>query len=167
MAPNASDRALADVDADALSIPKAKDLAIFLRAGHDDGARLVNCWQSSDGSVEWLIIEVSVSVPQRPVNDIKPKEIIVVVFSSNEQTSTWHLLAKTRFSVRSTYESANSRRMAKSMPLRPTVVRGQIRLESSTFPGAHQFGGLKRPRTVRCTNLTSRWSLCYSIRIQT
>ena len=85
MAPNASDRALADVDADALSIPKAKDLAIFLRAGHDDGARLVNCWQSSDGSVEWLIIEVSVSVPQRPANDIKPKEIIVVGFTSDER----------------------------------------------------------------------------------
>ena len=86
MAPNDAGRALANVDADALSIPKAKELAVFLRAGHGEGVRLVNCGQSSDGSVEWLGIEVYVSVPQRPVHDIKTKENIVVVLSSNEQS---------------------------------------------------------------------------------
>ena len=85
MAPNASGRALANVDADALSIPKAKELAIFLRSGHRDGVRLVSCCQSSDGSVEGLRIEVSVSVPQRPVYDIKPKESIVVGFTSDDR----------------------------------------------------------------------------------
>ena len=85
MAPNASGRALADVDADALSIPRAKELAIFLRTGHGDGVPLVSCCQSSDGSVEGLTIEVSVSVPQRPVYDIKPKESIVVGFTSDDR----------------------------------------------------------------------------------
>ncbi len=85
MAPKASGRALADVDADALSIPKAKELAIFLRAGHGDGARLVSCCQSVDRSVEGLTIEVSVSLPQRPANDIKPSETIVVGFTSDER----------------------------------------------------------------------------------
>ncbi len=73
MAPTASGGASATVGADALSIPKAKELANFLRAGHGEGARLVSCRQSADGSAEGLTIEMSVSVPQRPVNDIKPK----------------------------------------------------------------------------------------------
>ena len=85
MAPNDSGRALANVGVDALSIPKAQELAVFLRAGHDERARLVNCWQSSNGGVECLEIEVSISVPQRPVHDIKPKENIVVGFASDEQ----------------------------------------------------------------------------------
>ena len=85
MAPNASGRALADVDADALSIPKAKGLAIFLRAGHGYGARLVSCCQSVDRNVEGLTIEVSVSLPQRPANDIKPSETIVVGFTSDDR----------------------------------------------------------------------------------
>ena len=86
MAPNDAGRALANVDADALSILKAKELAVFLRDGHGEGVRLVNCGQSSDGSAEWLAIEVSVSVPQRPVHDIKSKENIVIGFSSDEQS---------------------------------------------------------------------------------
>ena len=85
MAPNASGRALASVDADALSIPKAKDLANFLRAGRVEGVRLINCCQSSDGSVEGLTIEVSVSVPQRPVHGIKSNEIIVIGFVSDDR----------------------------------------------------------------------------------
>ena len=85
MAPNASGRALANVDADALSIPKAKDLADFLRAGRSEGARLINCWRSADGDVEGLTIEVSVSVPQRPVHDIKSNEIIVIRFGSDDR----------------------------------------------------------------------------------
>ena len=85
MAPNDSGRALANVGVDALSIPKAQELAVFLRAGHDERARLVNCRQSSNGGVECLEIEVSISVPQRPVHDIKPKENIVVGFASDEQ----------------------------------------------------------------------------------
>ena len=85
MAPTDADRALANVDAGALSIPQANELAIFLRAGHDERARLVSCWQLSDGSVEWLKIELFVSVPQRPVHDIKPKESIVAAFASDEQ----------------------------------------------------------------------------------
>ena len=80
MAQNDAGRGLANVDADALSIAKARELAHFLCTGHGEGARLVNCWQSSDGSVEWLHIEVDVSVPQRPVHDIKPIEEIVIRF---------------------------------------------------------------------------------------
>ena len=85
MAPNVAGRALANVDADALAIPKAKELANFLRAGYGEGVRLVSCGQSSNRGVEWLTIEGSVSVPQRPVHDIKAEEDIVVGFSSNEQ----------------------------------------------------------------------------------
>ena len=85
MAPNDADRASANVDADALSIPKANELAVFLRAGHDERARLVNCWQLSGGSLECLEIEVFVSVPQRPVYDIKAKESIVIGFASDDQ----------------------------------------------------------------------------------
>ena len=85
MAPSNAGRALANVDADALAIPKAKELANFLRAGYGEGVRLVSCGQSSNRDVEWLEIEVPVSVPQRPVHDIKPKENIVVVFASDEQ----------------------------------------------------------------------------------
>ena len=85
MAPSNAGRALANVDADALAIPKAKELANFLRAGYGEGVWLVSCGQSPNGSVEWLEIEVPVSVPQRPVHDIKPKESIVVCFASDEQ----------------------------------------------------------------------------------
>ena len=85
MAPNNAGRAWANVDADALSIPRAKELADYLHAGHGDGTWLTNCWQLSDGSVELLEIEMPVSVPQRPVHDIKSKENIVVVFASDEQ----------------------------------------------------------------------------------
>ena len=121
MAPNDADGVLANVDADALSIPRANELAAFLRAGHDERARLVNCWQSSDGSAEWLEIEVFVSVPQRPVHDIRSKEGIVVGFASDEQFPPGVYSLKTRFSVRSAYESAIRRGLAKPVPLRPIV----------------------------------------------
>ena len=85
MAPSDAGRALANVDADALAIPKAKELANFLRAGYGKGVWLASCVQSPNGGVEWLEIEVPVSVPQRPVHDIKPKERIVVGFASDEQ----------------------------------------------------------------------------------
>ena len=85
MALSDAGRALVNIDADALSIPRAKELADYLRAGYAGGSRLTNCGQLSDGRVEWLTIEVSVSVPQRPVHDIKPKERIVVGFASDEQ----------------------------------------------------------------------------------
>ena len=84
MAPSDAGRVSANIDADALSIPKAKELADYLRAGHGDGARLTDCWQLSDGSVEGLTIEVAVSVPQRPVHDIKAEEEIVIGFSSDD-----------------------------------------------------------------------------------
>ncbi len=89
MAPNYAGRASANVDADALAIPKVKALAHFLRAGYGEGVRLVNCGQSSNGSAEWLEIEVPVSVPQRPVHDIKSKETIWVFFTSNERIPPW------------------------------------------------------------------------------
>ena len=89
MAPNYAGRASANVDADALTIPKVKELANFLRAGYGEGVRLVSCGQSSNGSAEWLEIEVPVSVPQRPVHDIKSKETIWVIFTSNERIPPW------------------------------------------------------------------------------
>ena len=85
MVPNDADRALANVDAGALSIPKANDLAVFLRTGNEERVRLINCGQLSGGSIEWLEIEVFVSVPQRPVHDIKSREYIVVCFASDER----------------------------------------------------------------------------------
>ena len=85
MAPSNAGRALANVDADALAIPKAKELANFLRAGYGEGVWLVSCGQSSNGGVECLEIEVPVSVPQRPAHDIKSKESIVVGFAPDER----------------------------------------------------------------------------------
>ena len=85
MPPNDAERASANVDADALSIPRASELAVFLWAGRDERARLVSCRQLSGGSLECLEIEVSVSVPQRPVRDIKAKESIVIAFSSDDR----------------------------------------------------------------------------------
>ena len=82
---------MVNVDANGLSIPKAKELAEYLRAGHGGGARLTNCWQSLEGSREWLAIEVPVSVPQRPVHDIKAKEEIVIGFSSDDHFPPWVL----------------------------------------------------------------------------
>ena len=87
MAPSDAGIVSVNIDADALSIPKVKELADYLRAGYAGGARLINCGQLLDGSVEWLTIEVSVSVPQRPVHDIKAKEEIVIGFSSDEHVS--------------------------------------------------------------------------------
>ena len=84
MATSDAGRALVKVDADALLIPKAKELADYLGAGHGDGVRLTNCWQLSDGSAERLDIEVPVSVPQRPVHDIRAKEEIVIGFWSDD-----------------------------------------------------------------------------------
>ena len=84
MATSDASRALAKVEADALLIPKAKEFAYYLGAPHIDGARLTGCWQSSDCRVERLDIEVTVSVPQRPVHDIKSKEEIVIGFWSDD-----------------------------------------------------------------------------------
>ena len=84
MALSDAGRALVNIDADALSIPRAKELADYLRAGYAGGSRLTNCGQLSDGRVEWLTIEVSVSVPQRPVHDIRAKEEIVIGFWSDD-----------------------------------------------------------------------------------
>ena len=84
MATSNADRAWARVDAGALLIPKAKDLADFLGPAHISGAQLTGYCQSSSGRVEWLRIEVTVSVPQRPVHDIRAKEEIVIGFSSDD-----------------------------------------------------------------------------------
>ena len=85
MAPTTSGRALVDVDPNALSILKARELADFLCSGHSEGVRLVSCCRSEDGILERLTIEVDVSVPQRPVYDIRPTESIVVEILSDER----------------------------------------------------------------------------------
>ncbi|MCY4364739.1 MAG: ThiF family adenylyltransferase [Chloroflexi bacterium] len=77
-------RALEKVEADALLIPRAKEFADYLGAAHIKGAQLSGCWQSSDRRVEWLEIEVTVSVPQRPVHDIRAKEEIAIRFLSDD-----------------------------------------------------------------------------------
>ena len=89
MATTTSGRALVDIEPNALSISKAKDLANFLYSGHGDGVQLVNCHKTADGALEWLTIEVSVSVPQRPVHDIKPKETLAVQFPADDQVIPW------------------------------------------------------------------------------
>ena len=166
MAPNASGRALADVDADALSIPKAKELAIFLRAGHGDGARLVNCCQSVDRSVEGLTIEVSVSLPQRPANDIKPSETIVVGFTSDERLPPGVFSPRPDFpyAPHTNLQTAGSGGVY-AFTTNPGTRSNSIGIRYASWSAS--FGGLKRRRTVRCTNRTSLWSLCYSVRIQT
>ena len=85
MTPIASRRALVDVDPNALSILKARELADFLCSGHREGVRLVNCCRSEDGILERLTIEVDVSVPQRPVYDIRPTESVVVEILSDDR----------------------------------------------------------------------------------
>ena len=78
-------RALERVAPNALSIPKASELAAFLGSEQSPGARLVGCIQVDGGNLEWIATDIDVSVPQRPVHDIRPTERIVVEFSSHER----------------------------------------------------------------------------------
>ena len=78
-------RALESVAPNALSIPKARELSTFLGSNHSPGMRLVGCIQVDGGNLEWIVTDLDVSVPQRPVHDIRPTERIVVKFSSNER----------------------------------------------------------------------------------
>ena len=85
MTTSRSGRALEGVAPNALCIPRARELAAFLGANHSPGARLVDCNQFDDGTLEWMNLDVDVSIPQRPIHDIRGTERIIVAFSSDER----------------------------------------------------------------------------------
>lgn len=85
MSSNTYGRALADVDPDALSIPKSRALVDFLCSGHIPSVRLVEYGPRNNGDCEWITIELNVSIPQFPVYGIKEKEKIMVIFQADDQ----------------------------------------------------------------------------------
>ena len=75
-----------EISPDAVAIQRAKEFVDYLRSGHDERARLIQCFRDKESSDEWVVIEVKVSLPQRPAHDLRPLEPIAVRLSSSDRT---------------------------------------------------------------------------------
>ena len=77
-----------------LAVPKARDLALRLAGGRIEFARLVEC--TRDGSIETVVFDVDVEVPQIKCHAIEPIERIAATFQgTDERTPSVHALRLT------------------------------------------------------------------------
>ena len=72
-----------EISPGAISISSASELARFLQSDYCENASLVGC-RRLKGDFELVTFNVNVSVPQRPVHDIRNIEPIAAVFSPDE-----------------------------------------------------------------------------------
>ena len=73
-----------EISPDAVAIQRANEFVNYLRSGHDERVRLIQCLLDEERSIEWVVIDVEVSLPQRPAHDIRSLEPVAVRFSSND-----------------------------------------------------------------------------------
>ena len=74
-----------EISPDAVAIQRANEFVTYLRSGHDERVRVIRCLLDKERSNEWVVIEVDVSLPQRPAHDIRSLEPIAVRFSSSDR----------------------------------------------------------------------------------
>ena len=74
------------IDADALDIPRACQLANAIVGRKLDFVRLVECRKIAGASIEILVIEVEVERPQVVLNPIRRVERLAVILSAGDET---------------------------------------------------------------------------------
>lgn len=74
------------IDAEALDIPRARQIASAITGGRLDFVHLLECRKIADPSAEILVIEVEVERPQVVVNPIQRIERLAIVLSVDDET---------------------------------------------------------------------------------
>ncbi|MEJ7590669.1 MAG: ThiF family adenylyltransferase [Planctomycetaceae bacterium] len=87
------------IDADALDIPRARQIASAITGGRLDFVRLVECCKIAGASIEILVIEVDVERPQVVVNPIRRVERIAVLLSADDDSYPEVLAVRKGFPV--------------------------------------------------------------------
>jgi hypothetical protein len=72
------------VAADALRLPRARELVELLRGGDLDFVRLVGCRRHAESAVELVVFDVDVELGQRPVHAIRRRERIAATFDPDD-----------------------------------------------------------------------------------
>ena len=67
-----------------LTIPRARSVARFARTTTNPNVGLLNCYSSRDDGTEAVALNISATVPQRPVHDIRQTEPILIVFRQDD-----------------------------------------------------------------------------------
>ena len=75
-----------EIDLDAITIPRAREFTRFLREDNSGSSNLLSVRRFRKSASELVVLEAKVSVPQRPVHDIKSVEIIGALFPTDDQT---------------------------------------------------------------------------------
>ena len=74
----------ASVEPEKLTVPRARSIARFANTTANPNVRLLNCYGFRDDGTEAVAIAISATVPQRPVNDIRQTEHILIVFRQDD-----------------------------------------------------------------------------------
>ena len=85
-----------EISPGANSISSASELVSFLQSDYCENASLVGCWRLKD-DLEIVTFNVNVSVPQRPVHDIRNAEPIAAVFAPDQDIQIDVLSLRTDF----------------------------------------------------------------------
>ncbi len=70
-----------------LTVPRARSVAQFANTTANPNVRLLNCYGFRDDGTEAVALAISATVPQRPINDIRQTEHILIVF---RQDDAWY-----------------------------------------------------------------------------
>ena len=72
-----------------LTIPRARAVARFASMTANPNIRLLGCYGPRDDGTEAVALTISATVPQRPVNDIRKTEPLLVVFCRDDRWYPW------------------------------------------------------------------------------
>ena len=67
-----------------LTVPRARSVARFANTTANPNVRLLNCYGFRDDGTEAVALTISATVPQRPINDIRQTEHILIVFGQDD-----------------------------------------------------------------------------------
>ena len=67
-----------------LTVPRARSVARFADTTANPNVRLLNCYGFRDDGTEAVALAISATVPQRPINDIRHTEHILIVFRQDD-----------------------------------------------------------------------------------
>ena len=72
-----------------LTIPRARSVARFAETASNPYVRLLKCYGCRGDGTEAVALAISATVPQRPANDIRHTEPVLIVFREGDDRYPW------------------------------------------------------------------------------
>ena len=147
-----------------LTVPRARSVARFADTTANPNVRLLNCYGWRDDGTEAVAIAISATVPQRPVNDIRRNEHILLVFCRDDGWyPTVEALRKDFPSVPHTNLTEVGKPRSLCLYYEPW---DEVKLNLTAPKLMHNHVVAEGTANEHSTERTSLWSRCYSIRVE-